>query len=39
MPPPEQRRLPGKVTPAYVQRAALAYLERFASSADNLRGC
>lgn len=38
MPPPsEQRRPPGKVTAAYVQRAALAYLERFASSADTLR--
>ena len=36
-PPPIQRRLPGKVTPAYVQRAALAYLERFSSSAGNLR--
>jgi len=28
---------PGKVTPAYLQRAALAYLERYASSAENLR--
>jgi regulatory protein len=36
-PSPEQRRPPGPVTPAYLQRAALAYLERFASSADNLR--
>lgn len=35
--PPGQGRPPGKVTPAYLQRAALAYLERFASSADNLR--
>src|SRR3954451_11028771 len=37
---PQQRRAPrppGKVTAAYVERAALAYLERFASSADNLR--
>jgi regulatory protein len=31
------RRPPGKVTPAYLQRAALAYLERFSSSAENLR--
>lgn len=36
-PSPASRRLPGPVTPAYLQRAALAYLERFASSADNLR--
>ncbi|WP_243369337.1 regulatory protein RecX [Microvirga solisilvae] len=28
---------PRKVTPAYLQRAALAYLERYASSAENLR--
>ena len=37
---PQQRqtpRPPGKVTAAYVERAALAYLERFASSAENLR--
>jgi regulatory protein len=31
------RRPPGKVTEAYLQRAALAYLERFASSAANLK--
>jgi regulatory protein len=31
------RRPPRKVTSAYLQRAALAYLERFASSAENLR--
>ncbi|QFU14904.1 regulatory protein RecX [Microvirga thermotolerans] len=31
------RRPPRKVTPAYLQRAALAYLERYASSAENLR--
>ncbi|WP_414472451.1 regulatory protein RecX [Microvirga sp. M2] len=31
------RKIPGKVTPAYLQRAALAYLERYASSAENLR--
>lgn len=36
-PPSDQRRPPGKVTPAYLQRATLAYLGRFASSADNLR--
>ncbi len=28
---------PRKVTPAYLQRAALAYLEKYASSAENLR--
>ena len=28
---------PRKVTEAYLQRAALAYLERYASSAENLR--
>ncbi|WP_445501951.1 regulatory protein RecX [Microvirga sp. G4-2] len=28
---------PRKVTPTYLQRAALAYLERYASSAENLR--
>lgn len=28
---------PRKVTPAYLQRAALTYLERYASSAENLR--
>jgi regulatory protein len=31
------RRPPRQVTPAYLQRAALAYLERYASSAENLR--
>jgi regulatory protein len=31
------RKPPRKVTPAYLQRAALAYLERFASSAENLK--
>lgn len=31
------RKAPRKVTPAYLQRAALAYLERYASSAVNLR--
>ena len=48
-PPPRSRRLmmdddrkpvrktPRKVTPAYLQRAAMAYLERYASSAENLR--
>jgi regulatory protein len=30
-------RPPGRVTEAYLQRAALAYLERFASSAETLR--
>jgi regulatory protein len=30
-------RVPRKVTPAYLQRAALAYLERYSSSAENLR--
>jgi regulatory protein len=32
-----ERPLPRAVTPAYLDRAALAYLERFASSAENLR--
>jgi regulatory protein len=32
-----QRKPPGAVTPAYLRRAALAYLERHASSAENLR--
>jgi regulatory protein len=31
------RKPPRKVTPAYLQRAALSYLERYASSAENLR--
>jgi regulatory protein len=31
------KRPPRKVTPAYLQRAAMAYLERYASSAENLR--
>jgi regulatory protein len=31
------RKPPRKVTPAYLQRAALAYLERYASSTENLR--
>ena len=31
------RKPPRKVTPAYLQRAAMSYLERYASSADNLR--
>ncbi|EIM29323.1 regulatory protein RecX [Microvirga lotononidis] len=31
------RKPPRQVTPAYLQRAALAYLERYASSAENLR--
>jgi regulatory protein len=35
--PAAERRPPRKVTPAYLDRAALAYLERFASSAENLR--
>src|SRR3954447_2030482 len=33
----QPRRVPRAVTPAYLQRAALAYLERYASSAENLR--
>lgn len=32
-----QRKPPRKVTPAYLERAALAYLERFAASAESLR--
>ncbi|MBZ6077157.1 regulatory protein RecX [Microvirga puerhi] len=31
------RKPPRKITPAYLQRAAMAYLERYASSAENLR--
>lgn len=31
------RKPPRKVTPAYLQRAAMAYLERYASSAEQLR--
>ncbi len=31
------RKPPRPVTPAYLERAALAYLERFASSSENLR--
>ena len=31
------RRLPKKATPAYLERAALFYLERYAASAENLR--
>ncbi len=31
------RRIPRQVTPAYLQWAALAYLERYSSSAENLR--
>jgi regulatory protein len=33
----EPRKPPRKVTSAYLERAALAYLERFSSSAENLR--
>jgi regulatory protein len=31
------RKVPRKVTPAYLQRAAMAYLERYAASAEQLR--
>jgi regulatory protein len=34
---PPERRPPRPVTSAYLQRAALSYLERYASSAENLR--
>lgn len=36
--PPERpaRKPPGPVTPAYLERAAMAYLERYASSSANL---
>ncbi|MBM6593804.1 regulatory protein RecX [Microvirga pudoricolor] len=34
---PAERKPPRKVTPAYLQRAAMAYLERYSSSAENLR--
>jgi regulatory protein len=33
----KRRALPRAVTPAYLERAALAYVARFASSAENLR--
>ena len=36
-PRPGERRPPRPVTAAYLQRAALAYLERYASSEENLR--
>lgn len=34
---PRRRRGPKKATPAYLERAALFYLERYASSSENLR--
>jgi regulatory protein len=34
---PAERPPPRKVTPAYLERAAMSYLERYASSAENLR--
>ena len=37
VPAPDPRRPPRPVTPAYLERAALSYLERYASSAENLR--
>lgn len=36
-PPTANRRPPRRVTPDYLERAALHYLERFASSSENLR--
>jgi regulatory protein len=36
-PAPKERRPPRKVSAAYLERAALAYLERYASSTENLR--
>ena len=35
--PAAPRKPPRKVSPAYLERAALAYLERFAASAESLR--
>lgn len=35
--PPTQRKPPRKASPASLERAALAYLERFAASAESLR--
>ncbi|AWM88810.1 regulatory protein RecX [Microvirga sp. 17 mud 1-3] len=35
--PKPDRKPPRRVTPAYLQRAAMTYLERYASSAENLR--
>ncbi|MFD0460959.1 RecX family transcriptional regulator [Microvirga aerilata] len=32
-----ERKPPRKVSPAYLQRAAMSYLERYSSSAENLR--
>ena len=37
MPRNAPRKPPRKVSPAYLERAALAYLERFAASAESLR--
>ena len=34
---PADRRVPRKITPARLERIALAYLERYASSIENLR--
>ena len=34
---PGERRVPRKITPARLERIALAYLERYASSTENLR--
>ena len=34
---PRGRRKPSKATPAYLKRAALFYLDRYATSAENLR--
>lgn len=36
-PPAPERKLPRRVTPQYLENAALHYLERFASSSANLR--
>lgn len=35
--PPAGRKKPKKVSPGYLERAALFYLERYSSSAENLR--
>ena len=37
MPPPPRQRAPRKITDKYLHNAALHYLERYATSAENLR--
>lgn len=37
MPAGRQKKIPKKITPGYLEKAALFYLERYSSSAQNLR--